>query len=615
MLPGAWGTFLATCTALLSLPFSVVIARATTVTVPGDFPTIQAVVDSIQTARWFIDTVMVRTHSEPSPLYIQWCDLTVIGVPDQSGALPTLPRTFVVEGTFNLRNLHILGPIAHWGETEFRGCEIDSGVTSVGAGNRPSNLRVVDCTIRGQRALDLIHYVAVDSCRVFGRIIVDYENDAGLTMHHSTMTGPGSHAIALRTSAGCRVEDNVIRGFDNGVSAAIGDGNLIVRNNLIDGCPGVALHAHSPSSGSAEFSGNRVIDCGLGVDVGSGFIDVKDNVILGSALDGIRFGGESGTIAHNVVGRSGGHGIVVTSNTDYDVIVVQNNTSFANGGSGFALHLNVPTRVERNISYGNHGYGLVIGTGSWLPALSCNDWFNNDSGAVAGMAPSSDDLAIDPHFCDVANDDVHLAANSQLLDYPGCGLIGASGLGCDVPTPTLLSLVSAHVARDRVELAWSDPSGDISSATVYRRTVRDNWQPVGEIRADGSGQLVYEDGTVIAGTRYGYRLGVMESGQQVFLGETWVDVPLASELALVGFKSNPVRDDRSVVFTLVDASPARLEMFDVGGRKIAAREVGTLGGGSHVVTLGDGRTLTSGVYLLRLTQGARSIMARAVILR
>ena len=185
----------------------------------------------------------------------------------------------------------------------------------------------------------------------------------------------------------------------------------------------------------------------------------------------------------------------------------------------------------------------------------------------------------------------------------------------DQPTPTLLSLVSAHVARDRVELTWSDPSGDVSGAIVYRRTVPDDWQARGNIWADGTGRLLYQDVSSVPGTRYGYRLGVMEAGREVYLGETWVDVPVASKLALAGFRSNPVHDDRSVAFSLVDASPARLELFDVGGRKIAAREVGALGAGSHLVTLGEGRTLTPGVYLLRLTQGSRSIMARSIVVR
>jgi hypothetical protein len=107
----------------------------------------------------------------------------------------------------------------------------------------------------------------------------------------------------------------------------------------------------------------------------------------------------------------------------------------------------------------------------------------------------------------------------------------------------------------------------------------------------------------------------MEAGQEVFGGEAWVDVPVALDLVLQGFRSNPARADRGVAFSLPDASPARLELFDVGGRRIAAREVGALGAGNHIVTLADGRTLTPGVYVLRLSAGPRSLTARAVLLR
>jgi hypothetical protein len=183
----------------------------------------------------------------------------------------------------------------------------------------------------------------------------------------------------------------------------------------------------------------------------------------------------------------------------------------------------------------------------------------------------------------------------------------------DLTTPTLLSLVSARAETDRVELTWF--ASDVPSATVYRSTVRDNWEAIGQISADGTGRLVYLDAQVIAGTRYGYRLGVIEAGQEVFLGEAWVDVPVTPNLALAGFRSNPTREALTVAFSLPDASPARLQLFDVGGRRIWGREVGMLGAGSHLVTLGDGRTLAPGVYLLRLSQGSRSLTARAVVLQ
>ena len=70
-----------------------------------------------------------------------------------------------------------------------------------------------------------------------------------------------------------------------------------------------------------------------------------------------------------------------------------------------------------------------------------------------------------------------------------------------------------------------------------------------------------------------------------------------------------------MTFSLPDGAPARLEAYDLAGRRVAAREVGPLGGGSHEVRLGEGRGLAPGVYLLRLTRGARVLTTRAVIVR
>jgi hypothetical protein len=438
--------------ALLIVLVAVAAVEANTRTVPGDYPTVQAAVDAINAQSAILDTLLVSAHFEPSPLQIHYCDLTVIGVADPFGTLPTLPRTFLIEGNFVMRNLHILGPIEHWGETEFRGCEIDSGVTSVGQGNGPGLLRFVDCTLKGNPPLNLIHYVTVDSCQIFGRIIVDYPNDGGLNMTHTTMMGPGAYAIALDTSNGCDVEDNVIRGFDNGFSAAIDDGALIVRDNLIEDCPGVALHAHSPSSGYADFSGNRILACGVGIAIDEGLVSLTGNVILGSTLDGIRYNGD-GTVEHNVVGRSGGTGIVVTSNSPYhEDYGVRNNTSFSNGGSGFAIgetSPNVLVHLERNVSNGNHAYGLLVDAGAQLPELSCNDWFANDAGSVSGTSLGATDLEVDPRFCDAAHDVVYLQANSPLIDAAGCGQIGALGLGC-AAVGGVHNLAAGEFALERV---------------------------------------------------------------------------------------------------------------------------------------------------------------------
>ena len=199
--------------------------------------------------------------------------------------------------------------------------------------------------------------------------------------------------------------------------------------------------------------------------------------------------------------------------------------------------------------------------------------------------------------------------------YLGNYLNDVPVLGWDAIVPVQLSLLSAQAGPDRVRLIWYAADGGAVTATVYRRAPEEEWAALGQVSSDGTGRLVYEDRAVSPGARYGYRLGVVDQGRMVFAGETWVEVPRVAGLALEGVRPNPATTALAVTFSLPDAAPARLEAFDLAGRRVAAREVGPLGGGSHEVELGEGRALAPGIYLLRLTRGARVLKARAVIVR
>jgi hypothetical protein len=87
------------------------------------------------------------------------------------------------------------------------------------------------------------------------------------------------------------------------------------------------------------------------------------------------------------------------------------------------------------------------------------------------------------------------------------------------------------------------------------------------------------------------------------------------ELVLAGVRPNPSRNEFTVVFTLPDASPARIDLMDLSGRRILTRDLAALGRGSHVVGLPEARTLPAGVYLVRLSQSGRSLTTRAVVVR
>jgi len=188
-------------------------------------------------------------------------------------------------------------------------------------------------------------------------------------------------------------------------------------------------------------------------------------------------------------------------------------------------------------------------------------------------------------------------------------------LQLDRLTSTLASLVSANAEPGRVDLAW-EISSSFASATVYRSPGGGMWTALGSVTPDGTGRLAYVDLDVIAGSRYGYRLGLAGAGGEVFAGEAWVDVPEAARFALRGVTPNPGPAGAGLVtFSLPDASPAQLEVVDISGRRVSLREVGGLGRGEHLVRLSGAEPLAPGIYLVRLTRGGRSLTAKAVTIR
>jgi hypothetical protein len=96
------------------------------------------------------------------------------------------------------------------------------------------------------------------------------------------------------------------------------------------------------------------------------------------------------------------------------------------------------------------------------------------------------------------------------------------------------------------------------------------------------------------------------------------DVPGTTEpptVALGGARPNPASGRvLKVDFALASAEPARLELYDVAGRRVAAREVGSLGPGPHTVDLAAGKRIPAGIYLVRFSQGGAVKTAHVAVL-
>jgi len=191
----------------------------------------------------------------------------------------------------------------------------------------------------------------------------------------------------------------------------------------------------------------------------------------------------------------------------------------------------------------------------------------------------------------------------------------AQRLDLDGPTAVQLSLVSAEILDGVVRLAWHAPDAAGLSATVERRTETATWRDAGTCVGDGTGRLQFEDSDVVPGTQYGYRLRYLDGGVDSWSAETWVSVPTGYELALSGLRPNPASDQMTVAFTLGSAQAATLEVIDLAGRRLAARDVGSLGPGRHTIRLDETRGFAPGVYWLRLTQDGRSKTIKGLIAR
>jgi len=178
---------------------------------------------------------------------------------------------------------------------------------------------------------------------------------------------------------------------------------------------------------------------------------------------------------------------------------------------------------------------------------------------------------------------------------------------------TLAALVSASAEPGFARLHWFSAAGAAFEAGVERAAGAGAFAEIARVRADGLGHIRYEDRDVVAGETYRYRLAVRENGATSYLGEVALRVPEGLRLSLAGFVPNPVVGAPRLAYTLATGERARIEVLDTAGRRVAERELESTPG-EHVVTF-EGVALRPGVYRLRLTQGARSVTARAVIVR
>ncbi len=95
--------------------------------------------------------------------------------------------------------------------------------------------------------------------------------------------------------------------------------------------------------------------------------------------------------------------------------------------------------------------------------------------------------------------------------------------------------------------------------------------------------------------------------------------PKDSALALYGNCPNPFTSTTTIRFSLPEASEVRLTIFDTSGRVIRVVHEGSLSAGEHRIVWdgrdSNGKTVSPGIYFVRLTVGSRNLQTKIVHLR
>lgn len=492
-------------------------AHASLVVVPDDYTTIQTAIDS------GADTVLVKPGDYPEMVTTSR-GVVVMGAPP-----PAQPNS--VQRTLLPVLAGFSGSATDWTPIRLAYLRFSSAVAVNTTGGASSN--VFACRFDAGLTIGGSDKGDVYNCLVFGDLVhLGFRGDFGMNtvvagsirttssnsshiVHDNVVVGPAP--IGIVDVEDTWVRDNYVRGCDVGIQGACSQpseisGNIIedcashgiefqdcqssitapVISNVIRRCGGRGISAaertesvlyniiedtggdgiHHPGY-LYRLRGNYVLRAGgTGIRAGLVIASMDSNVVIGSSGDGIAVDGINHATG-NILGRNAANGLVVGGSLSQQ-FSVRRNTAYLNGGVGFDLGTPAVATdsITHNIAFGN-SVGLSW-SGPGTPYLACNDWYANPNGAVVGAAVGATDLEVDPKFCDLPNDIVTLAAGSPLASVPGCGPIGALGVGCAVavgvgdPRPASLGRlrILPQPSRGAMQFAWQ-ASADATTLEVF----------------------------------------------------------------------------------------------------------------------------------------------------
>ncbi len=165
-----------------------------------------------------------------------------------------------------------------------------------------------------------------------------------------------------------------------------------------------------------------------------------------------------------------------------------------------------------------------------------------------------------------------------------------------------------------------DPVGLGGEATVedVARGTGTAWEPLGAdvygpvyaLAVDRNGDLVLGGDFTTVGSMLSPYITLYDAPGTVATEDSGGEV--GADALVVA--PNPLSSGGTVRMTLPEAGPVRVAVFDVLGRAVSVLADGEKPAGVHVVPL-DARQLAPGMYVVRLTAGAATVVRRVTVAR
>ena len=429
-------------------------ATATTLDVPGSYPTIQDAIDAAGVG----DTVLVAAGTYDNLHHPGGADTTQCVVYMKSGVtlLGAGPGSTTIDALLGGRGIHCDGVT----NAHIEGFSVVNAFAQVHAAGilcaGASSPTIADCEVTACDDGGIIcldgSSPAVTDCTITANEAkqgggVSIENNCSPTFTRCDISGntaPVAGGIYVKNGGSpvfdqCTIDDNylnTVNGKGGGIavtSAQITLTDCTVNRNVSSGVGG---GIHLEDSAHMLATSTRIQDNSTTADYGPGggiYAELSE-----MDLDGCTITGNS---APGVTSDGGGIFLFfATATTIRNSTIAGNGTAAAPDGLGAGIGCFAfanPVIENTIIAFNGPGEGLHCTDGTSVPVVICSDLYGNEDGDTICGIDSTGNISADPLFCDLPAGDFSLDPSSPCLGT-ACGQIGAHGAGtCATDAPVL----------------------------------------------------------------------------------------------------------------------------------------------------------------------------------